>query len=1000
MQAIELTEQELSSLPVLHESRHHRLYLEAAGADGQPRVIKVLRADAASASLADRLANEYRLTAELELPGVRRASARLRIAGRVALALDYVDGFTLTDYARQHAPTLLDKVGIALAIARVLAGLHAQRIVHRNLGGTHFLVTPDTHEVTLIGLGSAATISAQGQCPPADDWESTLLAYVSPEQSGRTNRAVDARADLYSLGVVLYELFTGTLPFDADDPAELVHCHLAREPRSPHSLCSELPAVVSAIVMRLLAKSPDDRYQTARGLAADLGDCQRQLASDGRIAEFVLGRADRSGRLHWPDELYGRDEEIALLQRALRNAGRGVGYAILIAGLAGTGKTALCEKLRDLAPAHGACVIRGCCDGPQRHVPYAALSRALDEWIDQALTGSTEQLAHWRELLDSTLDAHLDTVLEMLPRLALIVGTRSTAGNGPSGDAPYALADVLQQLLRRLASRERPLVLFLDNLQWADPASFEVLDRLLPDIDTLPMVFVGAYRDDEIGARHPLTHLFDTLRTVPTCTRLLRLEALPLDALAPLVADTLQAEVAAVRPLAQRVFDKTGGNALFVRQLLQTVHERGLLTLGSDGRTWHWNDEAICRLEMSNSVAALMSERVARLPAAVRELLALAACVGPRFALCTLAEVAGLSSAEAGDRLDAAVTAGLLRSTAAPHATQNTAAANGAPSAGASSAASPCFEFAHDPVRQAAYALLTKQQRRAAHLAIGRLLLARATPDTRSEQLFAIADQFDEGFGLIDDDQERLQLVALNLAAGQKARRTGAYRPAIRYLSMGIGLLPPDRWQKHADLARQLFVESAEAEYLSTNYERAELLAVEALRETGDRATRDRLGELRIQLYTAQNRNAEAIAAGEQALAELGLASPLSALSEDAEDAEDADDVDDSGGGDDATRPLEMSDTRLLAGMRLMMRMSVAGQRTRPAALRALVARMVSLARQHGDSPLSVFAYARLAALSCCDDAATGCVLARRATDCRRAFKSTQRCALNFTQGL
>ncbi len=987
MPAIELTEQALAGLPLLHESAHHRLYLEAAGADGQPRVIKVLRPDAASASLADRLANEYRLAAELALPGVRRASARLRIAGRVALALDYVDGFTLTDYARQHAPPLPDKLGIALAIARVLVGLHAQRIVHRNLGGSHILVTPGTHAVTLIGLGSASTINALGQCPPPGDWESTLLAYVSPEQSGRTNRPVDARTDLYSLGVVLYELFTGTLPFAADDPSELVHCHLAREPRPPQALCSELPAVVSAIVMRLLAKNPDDRYQTARGLAADLDDCHRQLANDGRVVDFVLGQADRSGRLRWPDALYGRDEEIALLQRALRNAGRGVGYAVLLAGLAGTGKSALAEKLRDLAPAHGACVIRGCCDGPQRHVPYAALISALDEWVDQALTGNAGQLAHWRELLDATLDGHLDTLLEMLPRLALIVGAQPAGATGVSGNAPYTLADALQQLLRRLASREQPLVLFLDNLQWADPASLAVLERLLPDIDTLPMVFVGAYRDDEIGARHPLTQLLDTLRTVPTCTRTLRLEALPLDALAQLVADTLQVEAASVRPLAQRVLDKTGGNALFVRQLLQTVHERGLLTLASDGRTWQWNDEAILRLEMSNSVTALMGERVARLPATARELLALAACIGPRFALGTLAEVAGLSTAEAGERLDAALTAGLLRGTAATAAPAASAAhtASAASVASAANAAGLCFEFAHDHVRQAAYAVLPKQQRRATHLAIGRRLLARTTPETRSEQLFAIADQFDEGFGLIDDEEERLQLVALNLAAGQKARRTGAYRPAIRYLSMGIGLLPPDRWQKHAELTRQLFVESAEAEYLSTNYERAELLVAEALQETRERATRDRLGELRVQLYTAQNRNAEALAAGQQALAELGLSAPLSALPGDGDDALA---LAAACAADAAANPLEMRDPGLLAGMRLMMRMSVAAQRTRPTALAALVARMVDLTRLHGNSPLAVFAYARLAALSCCDDAATGCVLARRATDLLERYRT------------
>lgn len=967
MKTLELSKQLLATLPCIYEGPNYRHYLQADSSWDKPVVIKTLLQDA-SAQQTKRLANEYLLTSGLQLPGVRRASAHLLIEGRPALALEYFEGMTLQDAFVRERRSLAENLEVAIAIATVLEGMHDQNIVHRNLASSHILVSNSPLTIMLIGFGCASLTNGKGVRPEADDLSDSMLAYMSPEQTGRINRLVDRRADLYSFGAVLYEVFTGKLPFDADDPAELIHCQLAQNPVPPGEVNPEIPEVVSNILMHLMAKNPDERYQSAFGVKTDLEICLNQLRQNGQIGTLVLGLADYSCVFQLPERLYGREQEFRLLRNAMKDVNKGAGRVVFVEGLAGVGKTALVEELRQYAKVQDAYFIKGRYDGSQRHLPYVGLNQAFGEMMDLILTESAEQLAQWRRRMLEAVGSHGSLLIEMLPRLELVIGQQSAAPELGPTEAQHRFHHLLKSFVFALAMRERPLVLFLDNLQWADQASLQLLNLLLPELDTQPILFLGAYRHDEVGANHPFAALLNTLKPLRAMVRIMTLENLSLAAVSRLIADALKIEVSFAQPLAQLVEDKTRGNALFVMQFLQSLYEDGLLKFDTEARRWRWDSNAIRALEITSSVTTLMTQKIEKLPIEIQSLLSIAACFGIRFDLQNLSEMAESSASEIANRLVLATEAGLIQASASQRMSGTS------PEASAKKPKSG-FEFFHDRVRQAAYGLLPRKQQRLTHLKIGRLLLARTAENIPEERVFEIADQLNEGFQYLKDAKERRQLVALNLAAGRKAKRAAAYQAAIRYLSMGIGLLPANRWDSDSKTTLNLFLEAVEAEYLSTNFERAALLSTEVLEHVKDLFSRVRIYELRILFFTAQDQSDLAIQAGLKALTELDVALPTE---QESTEAFAADQLQELSAAVSLIEDLgnfpEMTDLRHLAIMRILMHMTAAAQRKNPALLKAIITRMVLLTVKHGNSPMAAFAYGWHGALLCAsaDGIATG----------------------------
>lgn len=945
MKIDEIHDSELAALPCIHEGRNYKLHLIKESDLGNPVVIKSLQSSAGE-NMQERLINEYKQTKDAQLPGVRCARKQIVVGGRPATVLDYIEGETLTESFVKKSRSLENNLEVAVAIASRLNEIHQQHLIHRNLASAHIVISLKPLAVTLIGFGDS---SIEGNSNQGKEVLSTsMLDYISPEQSGRTNQLVDHRADLYSLGAVLYELFTGKTVYETVDPAELVYAHLAKKPKSPLELKPSLPKAVSDMVMRLLEKNPDERYQSAYGIMVDLDAALNQQRHNHQIGDMVLGQADYSSLFRWPKHIYGRETESKILRAALQDAE--TGGVVLISGVAGCGKSALVDNLRPYVMEQGAYFVTGSYESTKRHMPYVGINQAFKQWVDLILSENSEELARWKSELLEVCGSRAGSLVEMLPRLELVVGRQSTASEQSPTQTQQRFHNLLCSFTNVSARIEHPLVLFLDNLQWADQASLHLIDMLLSDSDSQPILFIAAYRDDEIGTQNNLKQLLESFTTRGTKVRTLCLRELQLESVNKVVADTLKIDAALSMPLARMVMEKTGGNPLFVRQLLHSLYDKKLLVFDDKNHSWHWDTAAIQRRAVIDSVAEVMSDNIGELSEATREILAIAACIGIQFPTKLLAAITKLPLTETNERLQSAVTAGLIHRVSI----QNDEFITAEERVGVD------YVFTHDRVRQASYELLPQKQQRLNHLNIGRLLLSQTPENSLDECVFDIVDQFNDGFKYLNDEAERNTLISLNLIAGRKARRAAAYLSSIRYLSMGIGLLPSDCWKSHTELTIELYIEAVESEYLTANYERAALLSKEVLQHTHDLFVRLRVYELQILFLTAQGQTQASIDAGLEALQELGII-----LSDKSPVSEQQELVALTGKVKSLERLPAMSDPRHLASLRVLMHLAAPALRTNLQLLESIISKMVLLSVAHGNSPMAAFAYGWYGAILC-----------------------------------
>ncbi|MDP3177976.1 MAG: AAA family ATPase, partial [Spirochaetaceae bacterium] len=604
----------LGSLPVLHEGSKLVVYLLERGQGVKPAAIKVLKKTAPEAERR-RLSNEYEMSHALDAPGLRRARELTEIEGRQALILDYAEGETVLEAFVRRRRGLAESLALARSMASALAALHRAGLVHGGIGSANVIAGRERPEATLIDLGRAFPADApregaEGEEPPED-----ALPYLPPEQTGRVRWPVDRRADLYSLGVVLYEVLTGRLPFAASSAAELIHCHIARLPTPPSKIDAGIPPAVSGIVMKLLSKNPQDRYQSASGLKADLERTLEGLEREGVVPSFELGSEDRTGTLQHPQRLLGRERESRILSAALDQARDGFGELVLVSGPAGVGKTSLVCALEGMVRAEGGYFISGQHDEYDRNAPYAALLQALIKLVDLVLKESAEELALWKASLALALGINAGILAEAIPRLGLILGEMPVATNPDSPEASKRLLIAFQALLKAAAERHRPLVVFIDNMQWADAAAVGLYVTLLSSADAPRLLFIGAYRDTEIYPSHPLGTAVRALARLRPALRMIALGNLSPSALGEMVALSLTCDSAKAKSLAEGVYGKTSGNPLFAIQYLQSLREEGLLAFDPDRGEWRWSADRIRATIASEDAAALMLRQVEELPA-------------------------------------------------------------------------------------------------------------------------------------------------------------------------------------------------------------------------------------------------------------------------------------------------------------------------------------------------------------------------------------------------
>ncbi|WP_434033062.1 trifunctional serine/threonine-protein kinase/ATP-binding protein/sensor histidine kinase [Cupriavidus sp. a3] len=757
----------------------------------------------------DRLAHELDLKGELDGAWAVRPLEIVREAGRTQLVLEDPGGEPLSRLL--GAPMeVADFLRLAICIAAALGKLHRRGLVHKDLKPAHILVNCADGHARLTGFGLASRLPRERQPPEPPETIAGTLAYMAPEQTGRMNRSIDSRSDLYAMGVTLYEMLTGALPFAAADPMEWVHCHIARKPMPPDARVSSVPPVISGIVMKLLAKTAEERYQTAAGVGNDLQRCLDDWHRHSSIADFPLDEHGTPDRLLIPEKLYGREREVGTLVAAFeRTVELGVPGLVLVSGYSGIGKSSVVNELHKvLVPPRGL-FASGKFDQYKRNIPYSTLVQAFQALVRPLLGKRDTELAGWRAALLEALDPNARLMTDLIPELKLIIGEPPPVPILEPQQAQRRFLLVFGRFISVFARPEHPLALFLDDLQWLDAATLDLIEELLTGSDMRHLMLIGAYRDNEVDAMHPLTLKLHAIRNAGVRVDAITLAPLASEHVSQLISEALHAEPERVAPLAQLVHDKTGGNPFFVIQFLHALVDEGLLAFDHDARQWRWDPDSIHAKGYTDNVVELMAGKLTRLPVATQQALQQLACLGNVASFGALSTALGVPQPEVSVALWEAIRQELVERQ------------DGA------------YAFVHDRVHEAAYSLIPAASRAQAHLRIGRLLAAQTPPERRAEASFEIAGQLNRGAALITAQDEREQLAEFNLLAGQRAKAATAYASALTYLVSSAELLDDDCWQRRHDLIFTLELNRAECEFLTGQLS----IADERLMALSERAT-------------------------------------------------------------------------------------------------------------------------------------------------------------------
>lgn len=834
---------------VLRDTDQAELVRCVRGADNRPVIVAIPHREGEGRDELARLEREYEIALHLDVPGVLHPIALDRVDGRTALVLEDFAGRPL---AESIGPPFNLAVFLrrAIDIATIVADIHDRGVVHRDIKPDNVLIEQTTGAMRLTGFGIASIgLESQGDLRVQGS-----LAYMAPEQTGRLHRVIDGRTDLYSLGVTLYQLLTGVLPFEAHDAPEWIYAHLARTPVPPSEILPELPAVVSRIVLKLLAKAPEERYQTARGLLSDLQRCLSTW-SDGTVPSFTLAERDVPNRLGAPRGLYGRERELAELTAAVNRVRAGAhSELVLVSGPPGVGKSSLVMQLKATS-ARRETFLSAKFDQYQSRGPYSTIAMAFRDPVLDILSKSESEVASWRERLRDALGRSAQLVVDVIPEVELIIGKQANPPTLPLAEAEARFHLVIRQFLSVWATGEHALVLFIDDLQWADSASVTLLAEMVGSAETRLLV-IAAYRSTEVGPAHALSVAVERMRAGGAAIEEIVLAPLPLSPLTALVADLVRGAPAEVRPLAELVQEKTAGNPFFAVQFLTSLHEMGLLSVAAT--TSRWDIDEIRTQGVTENVVDLLVGRIESLSGSTRELLEICACLGTSWSL----EIATIASGRTTENIIQELTTTTIETLIVREG--------------------DVFRFHHDRIQQAIYAGIAESRRRELSLQIARILLARAGPVDVEARIFDIVGAFRLGLELLVDPPERIRVAELQLIAGRRAKRATAYRSAAEYLATGVDLLPDGCWQSAFALTHALYLERVGAELMLGSFDVAASLLETLRRESRTVSEKIAVFRAEIDLHVVTGELERAVETGFAALELFGIALPRRPTADDA----------------------------------------------------------------------------------------------------------------------
>ncbi len=847
---------------VIFESNRTWLWRGKRQSDGLSVLIKGPASSEQSAQELAEMRHEHEITQVLEIDGVLRAEELAQCENGWALILENTEGLPLRklmDTARFDLP---DSLMVAVSLAGLLGKVHRQGIIHKMINPFNIFVDPASGNIKLSGFGLATRLPRENPNTLSPQLTGETLPYISPEQTGRMNRTLDYRSDFYSLGVTLYELFSGRVPFGSREVMEIIHAHIARQPVPLDHVAPQVPKTLSRLVMKLLAKRAEARYQSHSGLSADLLTCVDQLENLGSLSDFPLGRQDVPKELQIAPGLYGREDEITALEAALERVSQGATEMMLVSGSAGVGKTALVGEIHRSVAQKNGFFLSGKFDQLRHNIPYSALIQALRGLIREVSAEGQSGMERWKSRLRAALGPNGQLMTRVIPELEPMIGPQPPLPQMGALESRNRFTAVLLEFIGLFCEKTHPLVIFLDDLQWVDADTLKLVERITQDPERKPLLFLGAYRDNEVDAGHRLMISCEVIKKTGLPVQIIPLKLLNPEHISQLLVHTCHCRLEEAKPLAEVLVRKTGGNPFFVSQFLTVLSEKELIRYSPEEKRWIWDPAAIEFLAVTENVVDLLVDRLHRFSAETRRLLGLAACIGNTFDLESLERISGSGSGELYENLLPALEIGLILGFSQAPQLDN-------PTAGAS-AESGSYKFLHDRVQQAAYALIAQKEKQPVHLQIGQTLLKQYAPGKSEDLLFDIVHHLNLARRVKDKWKERSHLAELNLEAGRQARVASAFEQALEYFTIGLDLLGAAAWKRQYPLALSLHEAATEMSSLCGRFDLMEKLAGAVKDNAREDPDLVNVYRCRIQAYTTRGELKKAQETGAEILEKLG----------------------------------------------------------------------------------------------------------------------------------
>ena len=856
---------------VIFESGRTRFWRGKRQRDGLLVLIKGAASSGQSAQELAEIRHEHEITRDPEINGVLRSRELVACENGWALILENTEGLPLRKLMDATRLGLLDSLKVAVSLTSTLKEVHRQGILHKMINPLNIFVDPVSRTVKLTGFGLATRLPRENADTLGPQLSGKTLSYISPEQTGRMNRVLDYRSDFYSLGATLYELFSGRAPFQSREAMEIIHAHIARQPVPLDKITPQVPGVLSRLVMKLMAKRAEARYQSHSGLTTDLLACVGQLENQGSLSDFPLGRQDVPKELQIAPGLYGREDEIAALEAALERVSQGATEMVMVSGSAGVGKTALAAEIHRSVAQKNGYLISGKFDQLRHNIPYSALIQALRGLIREVSAEGKFGMERWKSRIRAALGPSGQLMTRVIPELEQMIGPQPPLAEMGALEARNRFTAVLLEFISVFCEKTHPLVIFLDDLQWVDADTLKLVERIAQHPERKALLFLGAYRDNKVDAGHQLMISSEVIKNTGQPVQTIPLKPLNRENISQLLVHTCHCRPEDANPLAELLLRKTGGNPFFVSQFLTVLSEKELIRYSLEEKRWIWELAAIEFLAVTDNVVDLLIDRLHRFSSETRRLLSLAACIGNTFDLESLELISGEGSGEIDENLLPALETGLILGFSQAPQLDN-------PPAGAS-AEGGSYKFLHDRVQQAAYALIAQKEKPAVHLQIGQILLKQYAPEKGEDLLFDIVHHFNLARRVKDKWKERSKLAELNLKAGRQARAASAFEQALEYFTIGLELSGATAWKRQYPLALSLHEEATEMSWLCGRFELMEKLAgavKDNAREDPDLAN---VYQCLIKAYTTQGELKKALKTGEEILEKFGC--KLSRLSPD-----------------------------------------------------------------------------------------------------------------------